>query len=95
MDQLFRPTLSATGAPNYKLANFLVLTLSDRSQYEFQVQDSFNFCSKILTQDNDLGIAAYGRGFFIYQHPIRWNYWNLRKQTFPVSWKFFKKIILD
>ena len=38
-----RPILSAIGTTTYKLAKFLVLVLSDITQNEFTVKDSFTF----------------------------------------------------
>ena len=45
----FRPILSAIGTPTYKLAKFLVLVLSDITQNEFTVKDSFTFVDETLT----------------------------------------------
>ena len=46
----FRPILSAIGTPTYKLAKFLVPVLSDITQNEFTVKDSFTFVDEILTK---------------------------------------------
>ena len=54
----FRPILSAIGTPTYKLAKFLVPVLSDITQNEFTVKDSFTFVDEILTQNSDLYIAS-------------------------------------
>ena len=54
----FRPILSAIGTPTYKLAKFLVPALSDITQNEFTVTDSFTFLDEILTQNSDLYIAS-------------------------------------
>ena len=45
----FRPILSAIGTPQYKLAKFLVPVLSDITQNEFTVKDSFIFVDEILS----------------------------------------------
>ena len=63
--QSFRSILSAIGTPTYKLAKFLVAALSDITQNEFTVKDSFTFVDEILTQNSDLYMMLY------YQHPIR------------------------
>ena len=54
----FRPILSAIGTPTYKLAKFLVPVLSDITQNEFTVKDSFTFVDEILTQSSDLYMAS-------------------------------------
>ena len=54
----FRPILSAIGTPTYKLADFLVPVLSDITQNEFTVKDSFTFVDEILIQDSDLCMAS-------------------------------------
>ena len=55
----FRPILSAIGIPKYKLAKFLVLVLSDITQNEFTVKDSFTLVDEIfLTQNSDLHMAS-------------------------------------
>ena len=54
----FRPILSAIGTPTYKLAKFLVPVLSDITQNEFTVKDSFTFVDQILTQNSDLHMAS-------------------------------------
>ena len=54
----FRSILSAIGTPTYKLAKCLVLVLSDITQNEFTVKDSFTFVDEILTQDSDLYMAS-------------------------------------
>ena len=41
------PILSVIGTPTYKLAKFLVLLLSDITQNEFTVKDSFTFVDEI------------------------------------------------
>ena len=38
--------------------NFLFPVLSDITQNEFTVKDSFTFVEEILTQDNDLCMAS-------------------------------------
>ena len=55
----FRPILSAIGIPTYKLAKFLVPTLSDITQNEFTVKDSFFFVDEILTQNSDFYMASW------------------------------------
>ena len=55
---VFRPILSATGTPAYKLAKFSVSVLSDITQNGVTVKDSFTFVDKILTQDSDLYIVS-------------------------------------
>ena len=52
------PILSVIGTPTYKLAKFLVLLLSDITQNEFTVKDSFTFVDEILTQNSDLYMAS-------------------------------------
>ena len=42
----FRSILSSIGTPNYKLAKFLVFSLSDVTQNEFTVEDSFTFVNE-------------------------------------------------
>ena len=54
----FRPILSAIGTPTYKLAKFLVPVLSDITQNDFTVKDSFTFVDAILTQNSDLYMAS-------------------------------------
>ena len=54
----FRLTLSGIGTPTYKLAKFLVPVLSDITQNEFTVKDSFTFVDEILTQSSDLYMAS-------------------------------------
>ena len=54
----FRPILSAIGTPTYKLAKFLVPGLTDITQNEFTVKDSFTFVDEILAQNSDLYIAS-------------------------------------
>ena len=54
----FRPILSAIGTPTHKLAKFLVFVLSDITQNEFTVKDSFTFVDEILTQDSDICMAS-------------------------------------
>ena len=47
----FRPILSATGTPSYKLAKLLVPKLSSITFNEFTVKDSFAFAEEIVHQD--------------------------------------------
>ena len=54
----FRPILSLSDRPTYKLAKYLVPILSDTTQNEFLVQDSFLFVDEILTQDSDSYMAS-------------------------------------
>ena len=54
----FKPILSAIGTPTYKLAKLLVPVLSDITQNEFTVTDSFTFVDEILTQNRDLYMAS-------------------------------------
>ena len=54
----FRPILSGIGTPTYKLANFLVPVLSDMTQNEFTVKDSFTLVDEILTQNSDLHMVS-------------------------------------
>ena len=49
----FTPILSATDNPTYELAKFLVPILSDITQNEFTVKDSFAFVDELLTQGRD------------------------------------------
>ena len=53
-----RPILSAIGTPTYKLAKFLVSVLSDITENEFTVKDSFTFVDEILTQSSDLYMTS-------------------------------------
>ena len=55
---LFRPIFSAIGTLTYELAKFLVPLLSDITQNEFTVKDSFTFVDEILTQNSDLYMAS-------------------------------------
>ena len=48
----------------------LVPILSDITQNEFTVQDSFTFVAEIVTQDSDVDMASLGVDSFIYQHPL-------------------------
>ena len=54
----FKPILSAIGTPTYKLAKFVVPVLSNITQNEFTVKDSFTFVDEILTQDRYLCMAS-------------------------------------
>ena len=54
----FRPILSLIGTPTYKLAKFLLPVLSDITQNEFTVKDSFTFVDEILTQNSDFYLAS-------------------------------------
>ena len=54
----FRAFLSAMGTPTYKLAIFLVPVLSDITQNEFTVKDSFACVDDILTQNSDLYMTS-------------------------------------
>ena len=54
----FRAFLSAMGTPTYKLAKFLVPVLSDITQNEFTVKDSFACVDDILTQNSDLYMTS-------------------------------------
>ena len=54
----FRPIFSLVGTSTYKLAKFLVPILSDITQNESTVKDSFTFADEILTQDYDLYMAS-------------------------------------
>ena len=54
----FKPILSAIGTPTYKLAKLLVPVLSDITQNEFTVTDSFTFVDEILIQNSDLYMAS-------------------------------------
>ena len=53
------PILLAIGNPIYKLIKFLVPVLSNITQNEFTVKDSFIFVDEILTQDSDLCMARF------------------------------------
>ena len=53
-DLFFQRLVHAT----YKLAKFLVPVLSDITQNEFTVKDSFTFVDEILTQSSDLYMAS-------------------------------------
>ena len=53
----FRPILAVIDAPTYKLAKFLVPVLSDITQNQFTVKDSFPFVDEILTQNSDFYMA--------------------------------------
>ena len=54
----FRAILSAIGTSTHKLAKFLVPVLSNITQNEFTVKDSFTFVDDILTQNSDLYMAS-------------------------------------
>ena len=54
----FRPILSATGTPSYKLAKFLVPKLSSVTFNEFTVKDSFAFAEEIVHQDSKLFMGS-------------------------------------
>ena len=54
----FIPILSGIGTPTYKLANFLVPVLSDMTQNQFTVKDSFTLVDEILTQNSDLHMVS-------------------------------------
>ena len=54
----FRPILSATGRPTYKLAKFLLPFLTPLTQNEYTVSDSFHFAQEICKQDPNLDIAS-------------------------------------
>ena len=54
----FIPILSVICTPTYKLAKLLVPVLSDITQNEFTVKDSFTFVDEILTQSSDLYMAS-------------------------------------
>ena len=54
----FIPILSAIGTRTYKLAKFLFSILSDITQSEFTVKDSFTIFDEILTQNSDLNMAS-------------------------------------
>ena len=54
----FRPILSAIGTSTYKLAKCLVPVLSDITQNELTVKDSFTFVDEILTQNSDLYMTS-------------------------------------
>ena len=53
-----RLILSTIATPTYKLTKFLVPLLSDTTQNEFTVKDSFTFVDEILTQNSDLYMAS-------------------------------------
>ena len=57
----FRRILLVIGTPTYKLAKFLVPTLSDITQNQFNVKDSFTFVGEIVTQDSDLCMPSLFR----------------------------------
>ena len=63
------PILSEIDNPTYKLVKFLVPRLSDITQNEFTVKNSFTLVHEVLTQNSDLYLASLDG--FIYQHPIR------------------------
>ena len=54
----FRPILSGIGTTTYKLEKFLVPILSNITQNEFMVQDSFTYVDEILTQDSDFYLPS-------------------------------------
>ena len=54
----FRPVLSAIGTLTYKLAKVLIPVLSDTTQNEFTVKDSFTFAVAILTQNRYLYMSS-------------------------------------
>ena len=54
----FRPILSATRTPTYKIANFLVPKLSSIKFSEFNVKDSFAFAEEIVHQDSKIYMGS-------------------------------------
>ena len=54
----FRPILSATGTPSYKLAKFLVPILCSITFNEFTLKDSFAFAEEIVHQDSKLFMSS-------------------------------------
>ena len=55
----FRPILSATGTPSYKLAKFLVPKLSSITFNEFTVKNSFAVAEEIVHQGNKLFMGSH------------------------------------
>ena len=51
---LFRPIVSPTGMPLYKIAKFLVPRMNFITSNEFTVKDPFCFAKKIVEQDSSL-----------------------------------------
>ena len=85
---LFRPIASAIGTPTYKLAKFLLPVLSDITQNEFTVKDSFTFVDEILTQDSDLCVVSLDVDALFTNIPLDYPIDNLRKETFSNSGNF-------
>ena len=59
----FRPILSATGRPSYKIAKFLVprmnsITSNEFTVNEFTVKDIFSFAKEIVKQDSSLVMGS-------------------------------------
>ena len=54
----FRPILSATGTPTYKIATFLVSILSFLTINEFTNKDSFSFAKEIIEQDSNFYMGS-------------------------------------
>ena len=48
----FSPILLGIRTPTYKLARFLVPILSDKTQNQFTVKDSFTFADEISTENS-------------------------------------------
>ena len=67
------PILLAIGNPIYKLTKFLVPVLSNITQNEFTVKDSFIFVDEILTQDSDLCMARFFHLFWWNFNSILWS----------------------
>ena len=66
----FRPILSATGTPSYKLAKFLVPKLSLVTFNEFAVKDSFAFAEGIVHQDSKLFMGSLDVDSFFTNIPL-------------------------
>ena len=54
----FRPILSATDTPTYKLVKLLLRFFTSLTQNEYTVTDSFNFAEEICKQDPNLYMAS-------------------------------------
>ena len=54
----FRPILSATGTPTYKLAKYLVPKLASITANEFSVKDSFCFAEEIVNQNSNFIVGS-------------------------------------
>ena len=88
----FRPILSGIGTLTYKLAKFLLPVLSDITQNEFTVEDSFAFVDEILTQNSYLYIASLDVDAFFTNIPLCETINICVKKCFKIPATFVKGI---